>query len=91
MVAIPGYVAGWPHRVLVGTNMHPGTNISQMVKNPPPTYTEQVQWRDAATGNLLAASDYLVVCLPALPQLKAQVPMPVFRSAKMALWIPTTL
>lgn len=44
MVAIPGYVAGWPHRVLVGTNMHPGTNISQMVKNPPPTYTEQVQW-----------------------------------------------
>jgi hypothetical protein len=45
-------------RVLVGTNMHPGTTISQMTNNPPPSYTEQVQWRDAATGKLLAASDY---------------------------------
>jgi hypothetical protein len=36
--------------------MHPGTTISQMVNNPPPNYTEQVQWRDAATGKLLAAS-----------------------------------
>ena len=45
-------------RVLVGTNMHPGTTIPQMVNNPPPVYTEQVQWRDAATGELLAASDY---------------------------------
>lgn len=45
-------------RVLVGTNMHPGTTISQMTNNPPPAYTEQVQWRDAATGKLLAASDY---------------------------------
>jgi len=46
------------HRVLVGTNMHPGTTITQMTNNPPPSYTEQVQWRDAATGKLLAASDY---------------------------------
>jgi len=46
------------HRVLVGTNMHPGTTIPQMVYSPPPAYTEQVVWRDAATGKLLAASDY---------------------------------
>ena len=46
------------HRVLVGTNMHPGTTTSQMTNNPHPSYTEQVQWRDAATGKLLAASDY---------------------------------
>ena len=31
---------------------------TQMTNNPPPAYTEQVQWRDAATGKLLAASDY---------------------------------
>jgi hypothetical protein len=28
------------------------------VNAPPPAYTEQVVWRDAATGKLLAASDY---------------------------------
>ncbi len=28
---------------------------TQMTNNPPPAYTEQVQWRDAATGKLLAA------------------------------------
>jgi hypothetical protein len=45
-------------RVLVGSNIHPGTTIPQMINNPPPTFTEQVQWRDAATGEILAASDY---------------------------------
>jgi len=45
-------------RVLVGSNIHPGTTLSQMISTPPPSYTEQVQWRDAATGKLLAASDY---------------------------------
>jgi hypothetical protein len=45
-------------RVLVGSNIHPGTTLTQMVNTPPPSYTEQIQWRDAATGELLAASDY---------------------------------
>ena len=29
-----------------------------MVNNPPPSYTERVVWRDAASGKVLAASDY---------------------------------
>jgi len=45
-------------RVLVGSDMAPNTTISQMVNNPPPTYAERVVWRDAATGEVLAASDY---------------------------------
>lgn len=45
-------------RILVGTDMQLGTNISQMTNNPPPSYTERVVWRDAATGKVLAASDY---------------------------------
>ena len=45
-------------RVLVGTDMEPGTTIPQMTNNPPPSYTERVMWRDAATGKVLAASDY---------------------------------
>lgn len=45
-------------RVLVGSNMNV-TNPSNIVPGPEnATYTEQVQWRDAATGKLLAASDY---------------------------------
>jgi len=32
--------------------------MSQMMNNPPSSYTEQVQWRDATTGRLLAASDF---------------------------------
>lgn len=48
------------HRVLVGTN------ISSNVTNPADfqfgpkgaNYIEQIQWRDAATGRLLAASDF---------------------------------
>lgn len=45
-------------RVLVGTDMAPNTTISQMTNNPPPAYTERIVWRDAATGKVLAASDY---------------------------------
>lgn len=46
------------HWVLVGTNMKV-TNESDIEAGPKdPTYTEQVMWRDAATGKLLAASDY---------------------------------
>jgi len=46
------------HRVIVGTNLKltNETNIQPGPKNP--NYTEQVQWRDAATGKLLAASDF---------------------------------
>jgi hypothetical protein len=45
-------------RVLVGTNMKV-TNESDIEAGPKdPTYIEQVMWRDAATGKLLAASDY---------------------------------
>ena len=34
--------------------------MSDLKNSPPPNYTEQIQWRDAATGKLLAASDYHV-------------------------------
>jgi hypothetical protein len=46
------------HRVLIGTNMKV-TNESNIQPGPRnPSYTEQVMWRDAATGKLLAASDF---------------------------------
>jgi hypothetical protein len=46
------------HRVLVGTNMKV-ENESNIQPGPIyATYTEQVMWRDAATGKLLAASDF---------------------------------
>lgn len=46
------------HRVLVGTNMNleNETNIQPGPINA--SYTEQVMWRDAETGKLLAASDF---------------------------------
>ena len=46
------------HRVLVSTNMNVAntSNIQPGPKNP--NYTEQVQWLDAATGKILAASDF---------------------------------
>jgi len=48
------------HRVLVGSNI--STNItkpSEWVCGPTgANYIEQIQWRDAATGKLLAASDF---------------------------------
>lgn len=57
----------WP--VLIGPSNHRvliGTNIASNVTNPVDlqsgpkgvNYVEQIQWRDAATGKLLAASDY---------------------------------
>jgi hypothetical protein len=45
-------------RVVVASNIHPNTPFSALKNNPPPNYKEQIQWRDAATGKLLAASDY---------------------------------
>jgi hypothetical protein len=46
------------HRVIVGTNMKL-ENESDIQPGPiNASYTEQVVWRDAATGKLLAASDY---------------------------------
>jgi hypothetical protein len=49
-------------RVLVGTNIKTdGPNPNPLYWDSGPVgakYTEQVQWRDAATGKLLASSDY---------------------------------
>ena len=42
-------------RVLVGTNINPTSTLAELKDV---TYTEQVLWRDAATGNILAQSDY---------------------------------
>jgi hypothetical protein len=48
------------NRVLVGTNI--STNITNpldlQVGPKGANYVEQIQWRDAATGKLLAASDF---------------------------------
>jgi hypothetical protein len=46
------------NRVVVASNINPNATASQLLNNPPPSYTEQIQWRDAATGKLLAASDF---------------------------------
>ena len=47
------------HRVILGTNMLSNvTNPTELVPPNGNNYKEQVQWRDAATGKLLAASDY---------------------------------
>jgi hypothetical protein len=48
-------------RVLVESNIKPneGVGVTQLNGGPDgANYTEQIQWRDAATGKLLAASDY---------------------------------
>jgi hypothetical protein len=61
--------------VLIGPANHQvfvGTNIKTNVTNPlnyfagpiGANYTEQIQWRDAATGKLLAASDYFSPMIP---------------------------
>jgi hypothetical protein len=55
-----GFIGPAEKRVVVSTNIHPGTTMSDLKNSPPPNYTEQIQWRDAATGKLLAASDYHV-------------------------------
>jgi hypothetical protein len=57
-------------RVLVGTNIQTDTPIPNPIQwNPGPegaNYSEQVQWRDASTGNLLAASDYWTPMTPGM-------------------------
>lgn len=48
-------------RVFVNTNIKPNPGVPVTGIDPGPegaNYTEQIQWRDAATGRLLAASDY---------------------------------
>jgi hypothetical protein len=56
------------NRVVLASNINPNTTASQLLNNPPPSYTEQIQWRDAATGKLLAASDFFQgMSLGALP------------------------
>jgi hypothetical protein len=54
------------HRVLVGTNVLTNvTNPLDYFAGPiGANYTEQIQWRDAATGKLLAASDYFSPMIP---------------------------
>ena len=42
-------------RVLVGTNINPNSTLADFEDV---TYTEQVLWRDAPTGKILAQSDY---------------------------------
>ena len=48
------------HRVLVGTNIASNiTNPLDLQSGPKGVnYIEQIQWRDAATGKILAASDF---------------------------------
>ena len=49
-------------RVFVNTNMSSSVTQNWSKLNPGPTganYVEQIQWRDAASGRLLAASDFL--------------------------------
>src|SRR5207249_2031197 len=48
------------HRVLVGTNIASNvTNVLDLHSGPKgANYIEQIQWRDTATGKLLAASDF---------------------------------
>jgi hypothetical protein len=54
------------HRVLVGTNILTNvTNPLDYFAGPVgANYTEQIQWRDADTGKLLAASDYFNPMIP---------------------------
>ncbi len=46
------------HRVIVGTNMNLKNESDIQPRSINASYTEQVMWRDAATGKLLAASDF---------------------------------
>jgi hypothetical protein len=54
------------HRVLVGTNIISNVTNPLDLKPGPvgANYKEQVQWRDAATGKLLAASDFFSPMVP---------------------------
>lgn len=57
-------------RVLIGTNMNATQQqIMQSLTAPSPqaySYTEQILWRDAASGKVLAASDYFPAMSPGI-------------------------
>jgi hypothetical protein len=54
-------------RVLVGTNINATQQqIEQALKAQGNTYTEQILWRDAATGKVLAHSDYFPAMSPGI-------------------------
>jgi hypothetical protein len=56
-------------RVLVSTNINPNATqqqLQQAAQGTDYTYTEQIIWRDAATGNILAESDYFPAMSPGI-------------------------
>jgi hypothetical protein len=56
-------------RVLVATNINPNTTqqqLEQAVTLTGFTYTEQIVWRDAATGEILAESDFFPAMSPGI-------------------------
>jgi hypothetical protein len=56
-------------RVLVSTNINPNATQQQLeegAQGTDYTYTEQIIWRDAATGNVLAASDFFPAMSPGI-------------------------
>jgi len=56
-------------RVLVGTNINPNVTKQQLEQGAlgtAYTYTEQIVWRDAATGKVLAQSDYFSAMSPGI-------------------------
>jgi hypothetical protein len=53
-------------RVTVASNIHPNTTLKQLINFIPSSYTEQIQWRDAATGKVLAHSDYFPAMSPGI-------------------------
>jgi len=56
-------------RVLIGTNINPNVTKQQLEQGALGTaysYTEQIVWRDAATGNTLAQSDYFSAMSPGI-------------------------
>jgi hypothetical protein len=56
-------------RVLVSTNINPNATQQQLeqgAKGTGYTYTEQMVWRDAETGNILAESDFFPAMSPGI-------------------------
>lgn len=56
-------------RVLVGTNINPDVTAQQLQQGAlgtAYTYTEQIVWREAATGKILAESDYFPAMSPGI-------------------------
>jgi hypothetical protein len=56
-------------RVLVSTNINPNATQQQLeqgAQGTDYTYTEQIIWRDAANGNVLAASDFFPAMSPGI-------------------------